>query len=518
MCIMYRNVRAAGIKIHKADKIKAVCACAHYGLLFGLNDFQTVLNGRDLIFMTDKEQFEALSYKRRNAYEVMGEAECSDMDALCNEYKSFLDAGKTERECVKESVRLAGEHGFKNLDEVSSLKAGDRVYKLNRGKNILLAVIGSEDITSGINLVGAHIDSPRLDLKQNPLYESCDTALLKTHYYGGIKKYQWTAIPLAMHGVVYTESGKKIELDIGESENDPVFCVTDLLPHLAADQMSKKMSEGIDGESLNILIGGVPVKSEDVSEKVKFAVLKHINERYGMTERDFQTAEIEVVPAFKARNVGLDESFIGAYGQDDRVCGFTTLKSILDLDAPKKTAMAILVDKEEIGSMGNTGAQSAFFNMAVAEIAEKLTGACTVTQYNKIIENSVCMSSDVNAGVDPNYESVFEKKNASFCNGGVVLTKYTGARGKSGSSDASAELVARLAGIMADNNVLWQTGELGKVDQGGGGTIAQYVANLNMEVIDCGVPVLSMHSPFEITAKADVYMAYRAYMAFYKDC
>lgn len=467
--------------------------------------------------MTDKEQFEALSYKRRNVYEVMNDSEISEMNALCDEYRCFLDAGKTERECVRESVKLAEEYGFKNLDGTESLKPGDRVYKINRGKNILLAVIGSDDITSGINLVGAHIDSPRLDLKQNPLYESCDMALLKTHYYGGIKKYQWTAIPLAMHGVVYTESGETVELNIGENEDDPVFCVTDLLPHLAQDQMSKKMSEGIEGENLNILIAGMPVKAKDVSEKVKFAVLKYINEKYGMKERDFQTAEIEIVPAFKAKNVGFDGSFIGAYGQDDRVCGFTTLKSILDTKSPKKTAMAILVDKEEIGSMGNTGMQSAFFSMAVAEVIEKLTGSCTVTQYNKTIANSACMSSDVNAGVDPNYESVSEKKNASFCNCGVVLTKYTGARGKSGSSDASAEFVSSLARIMDANGVVWQTGELGKVDQGGGGTIAQYVANLNMEVIDCGVSVLSMHSPFEITAKTDVYMAYRAYMAFYKD-
>lgn len=315
--------------------------------------------------MTDKEQFEALSYKRRNAYEVMSDSEISEMNALCNEYRCFLDAGKTERECVRESVKLAEEYGFKNLDGTESLKPGDRVYKINRGKNILLAVIGSDDITSGINLVGAHIDSPRLDLKQNPLYESCDMALLKTHYYGGIKKYQWTAIPLAMHGVVYTESGETVELNIGENEDDPVFCVTDLLPHLAQDQMSKKMSEGIEGENLNILIAGMPVKAKDVSEKVKFAVLKYINEKYGMKERDFQTAEIEIVPAFKAKNVGFDGSFIGAYGQDDRVCGFTTLKSILDTKSPKKTAMAILVDKEEIGSMGNTGMQSAFFSMAV---------------------------------------------------------------------------------------------------------------------------------------------------------
>ena len=467
--------------------------------------------------MTDKEQFEALSYRRKNVYEVLTDAESSEMNTLCDEYRVFLDTGKTERECVRESIRLAESRGFRNLDTIDHLEPGDKVYKINRGKNIFLAVIGTEDMTAGINLVGAHIDSPRLDLKQNPLYESNEMALLKTHYYGGIKKYQWTTIPLSLHGVVYTTDGKKIELNIGEAETDPVFCVTDLLPHLAQEQMMKKMTEGIPGENLNILIGGKPISAKDVAEKVKFAILKHLNTKYGMTECDFQTAEIEAVPAFKAKNVGLDESFIGAYGQDDRVCAFTTLKAILDVENPKKTAAAILVDKEEIGSMGNTGAQSKFFDMTVAELIEKRAGSCSIVQYNKTIEHSACMSSDVNAGVDPTYESVSEKKNASFCNCGVVLTKYTGARGKSGSSDANAEFVAQIAKIMADNGVVWQTGELGKVDQGGGGTIAQYVANLNLDVIDCGVSVLSMHAPFEITAKTDIYMAYRAYKAFYKD-
>lgn len=472
---------------------------------------------KGLIILTDKELFEDLSYIRKNVYDVISEDETKEMNELCDEYRQFLDFGKTERECVTESIRMAQEHGFKPLSSFDTLKTGDKVYTINRKKNILLAVIGSEDISKGINLVGAHIDSPRLDLKQNPLYENTDMALLKTHYYGGIKKYQWTTVPLSMHGVVFTQDGKEIEINIGEKEDDPVFCVTDLLPHLAQEQMSKKMSEGISGESLNILVGGCPVKSDDVKERVKFAILKKLNKDYGMKECDFQTAEIEVVPSFKAKNVGLDESFIGSYGQDDRVCAYTTLRGILDIDTPKKTAMAILVDKEEIGSMGNTGMKSAFFEMVVAEIIEKMTGSCSVTAYNEVIGNSACMSSDVNSGVDPNYESVSEKMNASFCNCGVVLTKFTGARGKSGSSDANAEFVSRLAKIMADNGVVWQTGELGKVDIGGGGTIAQYVANLNMDVIDCGVSVLSMHAPFEVTAKTDVYMAYRAYKAFYKD-
>lgn len=467
--------------------------------------------------MTDKELYEELSYNRKNVYENISEEEKKKMFELCDEYREFLDEGKTERECVEKAITMAKLHGFSNINEKSQLKAGDKVYKVNRNKNILLAVIGSEDIKEGVNLVGAHIDSPRLDLKQNPLYESNDMALLKTHYYGGIKKYQWTAIPLSMHGVIFTKDGQRVTLNIGEKENEPVFCITDLLPHLAKDQMSKKMIDGIEGENLNILVGGMPVKSEDVKEKVKFAVLKQLNEKYGITERDFLSAEIEVVPAFKARNVGLDESFIGAYGQDDRVCAYTTLKGIFAINNPKKTAVALLVDKEEIGSTGNTGMLSAFFEMTVAEMIEKITGKCSMTTYNTVIANSACLSSDVGAAVDPNYESVSEKRNASFAGCGMVLMKYTGARGKSESSDASAEFVYEIGKILDDNGVIWQTSELGKVDQGGGGTIAQYVANLNMDVIDCGVPVLSMHSPFEVTAKSDIYMAYKSYVAFYNN-
>ncbi len=467
--------------------------------------------------MTDKELFNELSYSRKNVYESIDEKERQEMLSLCDEYRIFLDEGKTERECVNKAIAMAKEQGFIDINEKTSLKAGDKVYKINRNKNILLAVIGSDDIKNGINLVGAHIDSPRLDLKQNPLYESNDMALLKTHYYGGIKKYQWTAIPLSLHGVIFTKEGEKVTLNIGEKETDPVFCITDLLPHLAKDQMTKKMVDGIEGENLNILFGGMPVKSDDVGEKVKFAILKLLNNRYGITERDFLSAEIEIVPAFKARNVGIDESFIGAYGQDDRVCAFTTLKGIFDVYSPKKTAVAILVDKEEIGSTGNTGMLSAFFEMTMAEIIEKMTGKCSITDYNAVISNSACLSSDVGAAVDPNYESVSEKRNSAFAGYGMVLMKYTGARGKSESSDASAEFVYEVGKILDDNGVIWQTSELGKVDQGGGGTIAQYVANLNMDVIDCGVPVLSMHSPFEVTAKSDVYMAYKSYVAFYNN-
>ena len=466
--------------------------------------------------MTDKELYDSLSYENENAYLKMSDSEKQEMTSLCDDYRAFLDSGKTERECVREAVKLAEANGFIDIDTVDALKPGDKVYKRNRAKNIFMAVIGSEDIREGINIAGAHIDSPRLDLKQNPLYESTDMALLKTHYYGGLKKYQWPTIPLALHGVIYNTNGEMVEINIGEGENDPVFVITDLLPHLAKDQMAKKMTEGIEGENLNVLIGGMPIEAEDVKDKVKFSILKILNARYGITEKSFQSAEIEVVPAQKAKNVGLDESFVGAYGQDDRVCAYTTLRGILDEENPKHTAVAILVDKEEIGSTGNTGAQSAFMMMAITELIEKINGSCSLTDLNKTISASACMSSDVSAAVDPNYLSVSEPNNASFAGYGVAIMKYTGARGKYDSSDANAEFVYEIGKLMDDNGVIWQTGELGKVDQGGGGTIAQYVANLNMNVIDCGVPVLSMHSPFEVVAKSDVYMAYRAYKAFYK--
>ena len=465
--------------------------------------------------MTDKELMEELSYERKNAYLKMTESEKKEMNELCDGYRVFLDSGKTERECVKEAVKMAKASGFLELDSVDSLKPGDKVYKINREKNIFMAVIGTDDICNGVNIAGAHIDSPRLDLKQNPLYESMDMALLKTHYYGGIKKYQWPTVPLAIHGVIYDTDGNKRDIVIGEKEDDPVFVITDLLPHLAKDQMSKKMIDGVEGENLNVLIGGMPIEAEEVKETVKFSILKLLNQRYGITEKSFISAEIEIVPAQKAKNVGLDESFVGAYGQDDRVCAYTTLRGILDVEMPKTTSVAILVDKEEIGSCGNTGAHSAFMMMAITELIEKVNGKCSLTDLNKTIAASACMSSDVSAASDPNFPSVVEANNACYAGYGVALMKYTGARGKRETSDANAEFVYEIGKVMDENGVIWQTGELGKVDQGGGGTIAQYVANLNMNVIDCGVPVLSMHSPFEIVAKSDVYMAYRAYKAFY---
>ncbi len=467
--------------------------------------------------MTDKELYKKLAYKTRNVYQTLTPEEKRTMLDMCDEYRNFLDNGKTERECVRGAVAMAESNGFVPFNTKNELKPGDRVYMINRKKNILLAVIGTEDIDNGINIVGAHIDSPRLDLKQNPLYQSKEMALLKTHYYGGIKKYQWTALPLAIHGVCYTKDGEQVEICIGEKDDDPVFCITDLLPHLSQEQMSKKLADAIEGESLNILIGGMGVNDSEIDDSVKFNILNILNITYGITEEAFLSAELEIVPAFKAKNVGLDSSFVGAYGQDDRVCAFTALKSILEVATPKKTAVCLLVDKEEIGSVGNTGMLSRFFDMAVAELIEKIKGRCDMVTFNKVIRNSACMSSDVSAAVDPNYENAFERQNSSYAGRGMALMKYTGSRGKSGASDASSEFVHEIMTIMNNNNVVWQTCELGKVDKGGGGTIAMYVANLNMDVIDCGVPVLSMHSPFEVTAKGDIYMAYKAYAAFYKD-
>ena len=467
--------------------------------------------------MVSRENLEALKYSTKDVYSHISAEERREMLDLCDEYINFLDNGKTERECVNTAVKMAENRGFVPFSAKETLKAGDKVYFINRKKNIMLAVIGSEDIEKGINIVGAHIDSPRLDLKQNPLYESNGQALLKTHYYGGIKKYQWTAIPLSIHGVCYTKDGEQVEICVGEKEGDPVFCITDLLPHLSREQMSKKLSEAIEGESLNLLVGGMGVNDCDIENSVKMNILNILNISYGITEESFLSAELEIVPSFKAKNVGFDMSFVGAYGQDDRVCAFTALKSIFAVENPLKTAVCLLVDKEEIGSEGNTGMMSKFFDMAVLELVNKLDGSCDMIKYNKVIRNSACMSSDVSAALDPNYESAFEKQNSALAGRGIAIMKYTGAGGKSGSSDASSEFMHDILSVMNKNGVIWQSCELGKVDKGGGGTIAKYVANLNMNVVDCGVPVLSMHSPFEVTAKGDIYMAYRAYLAFYND-
>lgn len=457
---------------------------------------------------------EKLVFEKKSAWELISDNEKVLMNNLNSDYVNFLNKAKTERESCTELLKMIEKAGFQNLDTINrKLTAGDKVYQVNRNKTLIAAIIGEEPIEKGINAVGAHIDSPRIDLKQNPVYEEAGLAMLKTHYYGGIKKYQWTALPLAMHGVILKEDGKKVEIVIGEDESDPVFCISDLLPHLAKDQMQKKMSEAIEGESLNIIIGNEPIKDEKVKEKIKLNLLRILNEKYGIKEKDFLTAEIELVPAIKAREVGLDRSLVGGYGQDDRVCAFTAIKAIMEISKPKRTAICVLADKEEIGSIGNTGMQSRAFENFIAELIEAKQG------YNGInliraLKNSKMISADVNAGVDPSYEGVMEKRNSAFIGGGVSLTKYTGSGGKYSANDAHAEFVSEIRQLFDKEKVIWQIGELGKVDQGGGGTIAGYLANLGMDVIDCGVALLSMHSPYEIASKVDIYMAYKAYKVF----
>lgn len=428
-------------------------------------------------------------------------------------YIDFLNKCKTERACVSYAAHLAEEHGFKNIDGIAALKKGDKVYKINRGKNIILAVIGSDPIAGGLNITAAHIDSPRIDLKQNPLYDDSGLALFKTHYYGGIKKYQWTAMPLSLIGVVIDGEGNALDVCIGEDEGDPVLTITDLLPHLAVDQMTKKMTEAFTGEDLNILIGQMP--PEDGEKSVKDAICAILKEKYGFGEEDFVSAELEAVPSFKARSVGLDSSMIGAYGQDDRICAYTTLTALFDAVPEKRTALCYLVDKEEIGSVGNTGMKSRFFENFIAELIEKTENAYNDMYLRRALSNSMCLSADVAAALDPNYKSVSEEKNSAYLGGGIAVCKYTGARGKSSTSDANAEFVGKIRRIFDTANAAWQTCELGKVDQGGGGTVAQYIANLDVDTLDAGVALLSMHAPFEIASKADVYAAYLGYKAFF---
>jgi len=454
-----------------------------------------------------------LKYKSKNGWEVVSNEEKEQISTFCEGYKAFLDNGKTERECTFEAIKIAEKNGFKPINSFDKLIAGDKVYINNRDRSIMLAVIGSEKITSGTNIIAAHIDSPRIDLKQNPLYEDLDMAFFKTHYYGGIKKYQWTTIPLALHGVVVKGDGSTIEIKIGEDQADPIFCITDLLPHLAQDQMKKTMSEGITGEGLNILIGSNP--NTDEKDKVKGAILTLLNEKYDICEEDFISAELQLVPSAKARDLGFDRSMVAAYGQDDRVCSYAALIGILEIKSPIKTAICVLADKEEVGSMGNTGMKSRFFEDTLAKIISLKEENYNDLLLRETLSNSVCISADVGAAVDPNYKEVQELANAPRLNYGILMTKYTGSRGKSGSSDASAELVGRIRKMFNDNDIVWQIGELGKVDQGGGGTVAQYIANLNIDTIDCGVPLLSMHSPLEVAGKMDIFMTYKAYKCFY---
>ncbi len=431
--------------------------------------------------------------------------------AFCEGYKKFLDEGKTERECVKKAVEMLEAAGYRPLSMTEKYQPGDKIYLVNRQKSILATTFGKEPLNKGVRINGAHIDSPRLDLKPYPLYEKNDIAYLKTHYYGGIRKYQWGTVPLALHGVVVKKDGELVEICIGEQAGDPVFCVTDLLPHLAAKQNERKLAEGLKGEELNIVIGSLPFVDDEVKEPVKLLALKLFHDKYGITEEDFLRAEIELVPVQKAVDVGLDRSLVGAYGQDDRVCAYTALMAEIETKHPQYTTVTVLTDKEEIGSEGNTGMNSAYLRHYIEDLAE-LAGV----RSREVLRNSLCLSSDVNAAYDPTFSDVFEANNSSYINKGCVLTKYTGARGKSGANDASAETMAKVIATMDNEGVYWQTGELGAVDQGGGGTIAKYVAQLEVDVVDLGVPILSMHAPFELASKLDIYNTYQAFKAFYK--
>ena len=462
-----------------------------------------------------KKLKEMLFNKKENGWlEVDSELEKVIMK-FSDEYIYFLNKGKTERECVTFAKKMLDENDFKDICECETLKSGDKVYYINRDKSIYAAVVGKEKLENGLNVIGSHVDSPRLDLKPNPLYEEGEFAYFKTHYYGGIKKYQWTAIPLALHGVIVKTNGEKINVNVGEHEEDPIFTITDLLPHLAQEQMERKLKEGIKGEDLNLLIGSMPYNDKEVSEKVKLNILNILNKKYGIVEADFLSSELEIVPAFKARSLGFDSSMVAGYGQDDRVCAYTSLRALLDTKAPKRTAVCILSDKEEVGSMGNTGMESLVFDYFISELLNK-TGENRPDLIRKVFCNSRMLSSDVDAGYDPIYASVSDSKNAGYLGKGIGLTKYTGARGKSGASDANAEFVAELRKLFDSNKVRFQISELGKVDEGGGGTIAYILANKGMDVIDCGTPVLSMHSPYEVTSKFDVYMSYKAYKVFMK--
>lgn len=451
---------------------------------------------------------------KSSAWERMDEGTRHAAYAFAEHYRQFLNTAKTERETVEQAVNTVRARGFVPLEEKARLVPGDRVYSVVRGKTLLLAVVGAEPLENGMNIVGAHIDAPRLDLKPRPLYEEAGLALLKTHYYGGIKKYQWVSIPLALHGVVVKNDGQVLQLVIGEKEQDPVFTITDLLPHLAKDQMEKKMSEAVVGEALNLLVGGIPVSAGEVKEKVKQVVLDHLQREYGLTEEDLVSAELEVVPAWAARDVGLDRSMIGGYGQDDRVCAYAALQAAVDLPAAGRTAVALLVDKEEIGSVGNTGMHSALLANFTAELAARILPQYSDLALRRILYHSRALSADVDGALDPNYPDVSDKLNVSRLGYGLVLTKYTGSRGKSGANDAHAEFLGFVRRLFNQAGVIWQTGELGKVDQGGGGTIAYMLADYGMDVLDCGVGLLGMHSPFEVASKADIYMAYRGYLAF----
>lgn len=463
-----------------------------------------------------EELKEKLFKNNKSGWETVDSEKRNKIEDISTKYMNFLNRAKTEREFIKRARELANNNGYRDIMEFETLKPGDKIYFVNREKSMYLAIIGENSIENGIHIIGSHVDSPRLDLKPNPLYEDTGFAYFKTHYYGGIKKYQWTAIPLSIHGVIAKTNGEKVEINIGEDEADPIFTITDLLPHLAQEQMEKKLKNGIDGEDLNLLIGSIPYNDVKGTDRVKLNILNLLNQKYGITEEDLTSAEIELVPAFKARTLGLDGSMIAAYGQDDKVCAYTSLQAMMELDNVKNTAVCILSDKEEIGSMGNTGMESHMFDFFISEILNKL-GVNRPNLLDKVFCFSKMLSSDVDAGFDPMYASVSDKTNAGFLGKGISLNKYTGARGKSGASDANAEYVAWVRNILEKNDIRYQVAELGKVDVGGGGTIAYIIANKGADVIDCGVPVLSMHAPYEVTSKYDVYSAYETYKAFWKE-
>ena len=455
---------------------------------------------------------EALLMEQKNGYDRLSDRELAEMEAYCEGYKDYLNRGRTERECVETTVALAEAQGFRPFVPGQALKAGDRIYQVNRGKAVMLAVIGEQSLADGIIIGAAHIDSPRLDLKPHPLTEDSELCTLKTHYYGGIRKYQWVAIPLELVGVVIKADGTQVKVDIGRDPGDPVLTIPDLLPHLADKQSHKPLFQGIEGEQLNLLAGSRPYAGDDGSDRVKLAVMAILNEKYGITEADLISAELCAVPAYPPVDVGLDRSMIGAYGQDDRVCGYATLKALLELGTPKRTCLCMLADKEEVGSMGVSGMQSQAFDTFVADLCDSQDVA-----LKDCFARSFCLSSDVTAAYDPNFAEVYDKGNAAMLNRGVGLCKYTGSRGKSGASDASAELGGKVRRALDQAGVIWQMAEMGKVDEGGGGTVALYMANRNIETLDAGTPVLAMHAPFEVTSKLDCYMTYRAMKAGFED-
>lgn len=476
-----------------------------------------------------EELKEKLFTKKEDGWKSLTTNQKEELVMITENYMKFLNKSKIEREFIKNAKELADRNGYTDIMNKQTLVPGDKVYFINRGKSMYLAIIGENDIEeNGMHIIGSHVDSPRLDLKPNPLCEDGGLAYFKTHYYGGIKKYQWTTIPLSIHGVIVKTNGEKIEIEIGEKETDPIFTITDLLPHLAQDQMEKKLKNGVEGEDLKLLIGSIPFsccnkeegennkKQCNVSEKVKLNILHLLNLKYGITETDLLSAELELVPAFKARSLGFDESMVAAYGQDDKVCAYTSLAAMMNLEKVKNTAICILSDKEEVGSMGNTGMESHMFDFFVSEILNKL-GINKPNLLDKVFCFSKMLSSDVDAGFDPIYAYVSDTTNAGYLGRGITLNKYTGARGKSGASDANAEYVAWIRNILEKNEIKYQVSELGKVDIGGGGTIAYILANKGTDVIDCGVPVLSMHAPYEVTSKYDIYSAYKTYEAFWKE-